>query len=97
MRVLSHAFARKVLFDAAGERATGVEVEVELADSGALRVLRLTATREVVLCAGAINTPQLLMLPETFSAIEDRLAALDATLRVSAMKLMLLGCPLPLP
>ncbi|MDE2370594.1 MAG: GMC family oxidoreductase N-terminal domain-containing protein [Burkholderiales bacterium] len=46
----------RVLFE--GRRAVGIEVEPE--SGGAPRALR--ATREVVLCAGAIGTPQLLQL-----------------------------------
>ena len=49
-----------MIFD--GKRATGVEFE----QLGARRVV--TARREVVLCGGAINSPQLLML----SGIGDR-------------------------
>ncbi len=54
------ATATRVIFD--GKRATGVEFE----QLGARRVV--TARREVVLCGGAINSPQLLML----SGIGDR-------------------------
>ncbi|MEC4015189.1 GMC family oxidoreductase [Streptomyces sp. H27-D2] len=52
LKVITGAQVRKVLFDASGTRATGVE----LADG------RLSARREVVLSAGAIGSPQLLML-----------------------------------
>ena len=48
------AVARRVLFERG--RATGVEVAV----SGGRRVLH--AAREVILCAGAVRSPQLLML-----------------------------------
>ncbi|MDT7792970.1 MAG: choline dehydrogenase [Mycobacterium sp.] len=54
------ATATRVIFD--GKRATGVEFE----QLGARRVV--SARREVVLCGGAINSPQLLML----SGIGDR-------------------------
>jgi choline dehydrogenase-like flavoprotein len=54
------ATATRVIFD--GKRATGVEFE----QLGARRVV--TTRREVVLCGGAINSPQLLML----SGIGDR-------------------------
>lgn len=48
------ALATRVLFD--GRRATGVEYR----QNG--RTLSVTATAEVILCGGAINTPQLLQL-----------------------------------
>lgn len=50
----TEALATRVIFD--GRRAVGVEVQ----QGGARRVI--TARREVVLCGGAINSPQLLML-----------------------------------
>lgn len=69
LRVITRALARRVTFDteagtegaaATGERgglrATGVYVDV----AGVTRHLR--ARREVILCGGTINTPQLLML-----------------------------------
>ena len=58
--MLTEATARRVLFD--GTRAVGVEFE----HGGRRRVIR--ARREVVLCGGAINSPQLLLL----SGIGDR-------------------------
>jgi choline dehydrogenase-like flavoprotein len=54
LEVLTDAQCTRVLFD--GDRAVGVEVEVR----NELRELR--AEREVLLCAGAYNSPQLLML-----------------------------------
>jgi choline dehydrogenase len=54
------ATVTRVIFD--GKRATGVEFE----QLGARRVVK--ARREVVLCGGAINSPQLLML----SGVGDR-------------------------
>lgn len=54
LRVLTGVLTHKVTF--AGTRATGVV----FAQGGAL--VSATARREVILCAGAINTPQLLML-----------------------------------
>lgn len=54
LTILSDTLARRILFDRG--RATGIEIE----QSGARR--NLTARREVVLCGGAINSPQLLML-----------------------------------
>ncbi|MCC7540793.1 MAG: GMC family oxidoreductase N-terminal domain-containing protein, partial [Deltaproteobacteria bacterium] len=55
LRVELGARTRRVLFE--GRRAVGVE----LVDRGG-RVLRVHARREVVLCGGAIGTPQLLMV-----------------------------------
>jgi choline dehydrogenase len=60
LTLLTEATATRVLFD--GTRAVGVEFE----QGGQRRVVR--ARREVVLCGGAINSPQLLML----SGIGDR-------------------------
>ncbi|HEY8914517.1 GMC family oxidoreductase [Lacisediminihabitans sp.] len=54
LTVRTNAQATRVLFD--GTRAVGVE---HVADGGRARVF---ARREVVLCGGAVNTPQLLML-----------------------------------
>ena len=54
LRVITHALAQRVLF--AGKRATGVS----FAENGVRKTVR--ATREVILCGGAINSPQLLML-----------------------------------
>ena len=54
LTIVTGASARRVLFD--GRRAAGVEY-----DLGGVRK-EATATREVILCAGAIGTPQLLML-----------------------------------
>jgi choline dehydrogenase len=60
LRLLTEATVTRVLFD--GNRAVGVEFE----SGGRREVVR--ARREVVLCGGAINSPQLLML----SGIGDR-------------------------
>jgi choline dehydrogenase len=54
VRVETRALATKILFE--GTRATGVEY---LQDG---RAITARARREVVLCAGSINTPQLLQL-----------------------------------
>ncbi|HQS68187.1 MAG: choline dehydrogenase [Novosphingobium sp. 28-62-57] len=54
LTVLTQAQSRRVVFD--GTRATGVVFRKDGADTLA------TAAREVILSAGAINTPQLLML-----------------------------------
>ena len=60
LTLLTEATATRVLFD--GTRAVGVEFE----HGGQRQAVR--ASREVVLCGGAINSPQLLML----SGIGDR-------------------------
>jgi choline dehydrogenase len=60
LRVLTGATVTRVLVE--GDRAVGVEYQHD----GRTRVAR--ARREVVLCAGALNSPQLLML----SGIGDR-------------------------
>jgi len=54
LHVQSRTLTRRVVFE--GNRAVGVEIE----QSGARRVIR--ARREVVLCAGALESPKLLML-----------------------------------
>ncbi|CAJ0684190.1 GMC family oxidoreductase [Ralstonia holmesii] len=54
LTVETHAQVRRILFE--GKRAVGVEV----LQNGTVRTLR--ARREVVLAAGALQTPQLLML-----------------------------------
>ncbi len=60
LTLLTEATATRVVFD--GTRAAGVE----FAQDGTRQVV--TARREVVLCGGAINSPQLLML----SGVGDR-------------------------
>jgi choline dehydrogenase len=54
LTVLTGAHSRRILFE--GRRATGIAFRKDGKDEAA------TARREVILCAGAINTPQLLML-----------------------------------
>ncbi|EQB14326.1 GMC family oxidoreductase [Novosphingobium lindaniclasticum] len=54
LRVLTHATTSRILFE--GRRAVGVEYE-----RGG-RTQRMIARREVILCAGAIATPHLLLL-----------------------------------
>lgn len=54
LTVLTGAQSRRIRFD--GKRATGIEFRHKGEDHVA------TAAREVILCAGAINSPQLLML-----------------------------------
>jgi len=71
LQVLTHAMALRILFE--GERAVGVEI----ARGGEVKQLR--AEREVVLAAGAYQSPVLLML----SGIgpEDQLAPLGIEIR----------------
>jgi choline dehydrogenase len=66
LTVRTNAQATRVLFD--GKRAVGVE---HVADGSRARVF---ARREVALCGGAVNTPQLLMLSGIGKA--DRLKSL---------------------
>ena len=54
LELVTEALATKVIFD--GHRAVGVQYE-----KGGKRET-VTARREVILCGGAVNTPQLLML-----------------------------------
>ena len=62
LTVLTEAHATRVMFD--GKRAVGVEAIV----AGQAR--RLQARREVLLCAGALQSPQLLMLSGVGPAAE---------------------------
>ncbi|ALJ22281.1 GMC family oxidoreductase [Microbacterium sp. No. 7] len=72
LRVVTGAFVRRITFDAGDgmrddpPRATGVYVEID----GITRHAR--ARREIVLCGGAINTPQLLMLSGVGPAVHLR-------------------------
>ncbi|MGH2873646.1 MAG: GMC family oxidoreductase [Solirubrobacteraceae bacterium] len=54
LTVITHAFAHRVLFD--GRRASGVQY------SRLDELLKVRARREVIACAGAYHSPQLLML-----------------------------------
>ncbi len=64
LTVRTHARARRMIF--AGTRATGVEIET----GGAVSTVR--AGREVILSAGAVQSPQLLMLSGIGAASELR-------------------------
>jgi choline dehydrogenase len=72
--VMTHAQATRVLFDR--ERAAGVEVRI------GKRRERFEARREVILCGGAVNSPQLLMLSGIGPA--DPLRKLGIGVRVDA-------------
>lgn len=69
LRVMTQAQVQRILFD--GRRAVGVEVKV----AGVLR--RLQARREVVLAAGAIQSPQLLMLSGVGDAAQLQAHGID--------------------
>ncbi|HEY6876603.1 MAG TPA: GMC family oxidoreductase N-terminal domain-containing protein, partial [Polyangiales bacterium] len=60
LQVFTRTVVRRVVFE--GTRAVGVEIE----RGGTRRIIR--AEREVVLCAGALETPKLLMLSGVGSA-----------------------------
>ncbi|KAL3932765.1 MAG: hypothetical protein SGPRY_000569 [Prymnesium sp.] len=66
--VYTHALVSRVLFD--GKRAVGVEYVRGKNPTATAPRLRVMARREVVLCAGAINTPKLLQL--SVSGVGDR-------------------------
>jgi choline dehydrogenase len=51
---ITGAMARRILFD--GKRASGIEIQVGMGKE------TITARREVLICGGAVNSPQLLML-----------------------------------
>ncbi|TLD17693.1 uncharacterized protein PgNI_01248 [Pyricularia grisea] len=64
LKIYSMTKARKVIFDA-NKKATGVEVQSEVANAlgvGSLTKYTLSARKEVILSAGAFQSPQLLML-----------------------------------
>ena len=56
LRIITNALAEKILCD--GGRATGVRWR----GRDGSQVFQATATREIILCGGAINSPQLLLL-----------------------------------
>ncbi len=64
LKVLTHALATRILFD--GRRAVGIEY------SRGGEVLRASAAREVILCGGPINSPQLLKVSGVGPAAELR-------------------------
>ena len=55
LKVITHALTHRILIE--GDRATGVEFQI-----GKSLPQQARATREVILSAGALNSPQLLML-----------------------------------
>jgi len=58
LAVMTHARARRILFD--GTRAVGVELDHQAGPFPMLR--QVQARREVLLCAGTVDSPKLLML-----------------------------------
>jgi choline dehydrogenase len=97
MTVLTGAYTQRILLD--GARATGVEYRDA---SGVTQ--RVTATREVILSAGTINSPQLLMLsgigePDQLRAagVETRheLAGVGANLQDHLACAVTVHCPKP--
>jgi choline dehydrogenase-like flavoprotein len=79
LTVITEAQVTRIVIDGGSGalRATGVEY---LADDGTRQVV--TAAREVVLCAGAVGSPQLLMLSGV--GPREQLESLDITCRLDA-------------
>jgi choline dehydrogenase-like flavoprotein len=97
LTVLTSSHASRVSFD--GRRATGVEYL-----RGGRRH-RAAATREVVLCGGTVNSPQLLMLSGVGPAQHIRrlgipvvhdLAAVGCNLRDHLLAKLVIGCRKPI-
>ncbi len=59
LTVITHAHVRRILFDGGGDGLTATGVEYHTADG---TIHTVTATKEVVLSAGAIGSPHLLLL-----------------------------------
>ena len=72
LQVQTHARATRILLD--GTRATGIEYMHRGVTTSA------TASREVILCGGAINSPQLLQLSGIGSATELRALGIEVAL-----------------
>ena len=70
LTILTRAFAQRILLD--GARATGVEYR----DAAGV-TQRVTASREVIVSAGAVNSPQLLMLSGIGDADQLRAAGVE--------------------
>ncbi|MFC3998296.1 GMC family oxidoreductase [Nocardiopsis sediminis] len=70
LTLLLETWAHRIVFD--GDRATGVEVTTA---DGERRTV--TAEREVILCAGAIDTPRLLLLSGVGPAADLREVGID--------------------
>ncbi|HEY5879427.1 MAG TPA: GMC family oxidoreductase N-terminal domain-containing protein, partial [Nakamurella sp.] len=98
LTVLTGAHAQRILLD--GARATGVEYR-----DAACVTQQVTATREVILCAGSINSPQLLMLSGIGDAdqlrdagVEPRhdLVGVGANLQDHLACAVIVHCPKPI-
>ena len=72
LQVITQATARRIVFD--GRRASGVAYE----HGGTTRVIR--AAREVLLCAGTVASPQLLLLSGVGEAAHLRTLGIDVVL-----------------
>ena len=62
LTIVNHCLTHKVIFD--NQRAVAVELEIkgEARKNGIGRLQRIRANKEIILCAGALETPKLLML-----------------------------------
>jgi choline dehydrogenase len=69
LEVQTGAFVTRIVFDARGRRAVGVDYTVPGWRAGRARLRRVLAG-EVILCGGAINSPQLLQLSGVGNAAE---------------------------
>ena len=97
LTVLTRAYAERILFD--GARATGVEYR----DAAGV-TQRVTVSREVILSAGTVNSPQLLMLsgigdPEQLRAVgvepRHELEGVGANLQDHLACGIVVHCPKP--
>ncbi|MGW6697431.1 GMC family oxidoreductase [Nocardia sp. NPDC055049] len=77
LEIVTGARANRVIFD--GQRAIGVEYSAQ----GSIR--RAIARREVVISAGAVNTPQLLMLSGIGDPVELRSLGIDVVAAAAAV------------
>ena len=98
LTVLPRAYAERILFD--GARATGVEYR----DAAGV-TQRVTVSREVILSAGTVNSPQLLMLsgigdPEQLRAVgvepRHELEGVGANLQDHLACGIVVHCPKPI-
>lgn len=60
VRVMGNAVVTRILFD--GTKATGVQYLRNHSDKKSEKIKKVYARKQVILCAGAINSPKLLML-----------------------------------
>jgi choline dehydrogenase len=78
LELVMHALARRILFE--GRRAVGVEYE-----DSAGKVREVRAVREVIVSAGSINSPQLLMLSGIGDANELRKVGITPHIALSGV------------